>query len=152
MSVSRALLVAATLGAAGCFPEVDVELPADYQEWDRIDAIGALPAHGDTYRIIYVNDLARGWSGSGRYPVGSTLVKEVHHRDRDQPAGLSYVAVMRRLDRAPDGGELHDGWLYTYIGEPGGAEEYRGRCYRRCHVAAPFAGLFLDYGFHSLTD
>lgn len=144
--MTRAIALALVV-AAGCFPEVDLELPEGYEGWHRVDALGPLPAHGDTYRIIYVNDVARTWTGAGPYPDGSILIKEVYHRDGDQPAGLSYLAAMRRLERAPDGAELHEGWLYTYIGEEGAAEEYRARCYQRCHASAPYDGPFLDYRY-----
>jgi Cytochrome P460 len=146
-----ALLVA----LAACTAEdVSPEPLGDYRSWKRLDTYGELPGHGDSYRIIYVNDIALGYAG-GAYPEGSILVKEVRRRsgegDQSAPGDLRYLAVMRRLGPAPRGLDDEAGWLFTQISAPRDDgtpddEQYRSLCWNRCHVAAPYAGAFLDYG------
>ena len=156
----RALLPAALLAlAAGCGEGTVIEvdpIPADVEDWYRVDTTGAIPGHGDSYRIIYANDEARLRTQSGTYPGGSIIVKEVRHFDAsgEGPGDLRYYGIMRKLGDAPDGAELHaaspldsNGWLFTYLGAGEGAEEeYRESCWSSCHVAAPIDGAFLDYG------
>jgi hypothetical protein len=36
--------------------------------------------------------------------------------------------------------------LFRSADEEGAQEVYRSLCWERCHVAAPYAGAFLDYG------
>lgn len=143
------LALALAAGMAGCGPPV-VEpepIPDDYVDWYRVDATGRVSGHGDSYRVIYVNDVGTGFPGSGRYAEGTVIVKEIRDRDGDQPGGLRYVAAMRKLAEPPDGGELHGGWLFTYLGGGAGSEEEnRAACWDRCHQAAPIDGAFLDYG------
>lgn len=152
------LLPLLALLAGACTEDVTAPPLGDYRSWKRIDTWGELPGHGDSYRIIYVNDVALGYAG-GAYPEGSVVVKEVRrrgepevaHPDRSTPGDLSYIAVMRRLGPAPRGLEDEAGWLFSQIREPaddgtGGDEVYRSLCWNRCHVAAPYAGAFLDYG------
>lgn len=129
-----ALSAALVLGAVACGGRKVVEptpVPEDYTSWSRIDTTVPVPGHGDTYRIIYANDIAelRGvavfepgldaspddldggstddidteWS----YPQGSIIVKEVRDRDGDQPGAIKYLGVMRKLVEAPSGAELH---------------------------------------------
>jgi hypothetical protein len=145
-------LVPFTLGA--CAETVSPEPLGDYQSWKRLDTYGELPGHGDSYRVIYINDIALGYAG-GSYPEGSTIVKEVRQRAEaggvSSPGDLSYLAVMRRIGPAPRGIEDEAGWLFTQISPPSdggtmGDEKYRSLCWNRCHVAAPYAGAFLDYG------
>jgi hypothetical protein len=166
----RALVMAALLLAAcgeGTVIEV-TSVPADYTDWYRVDATGSVPGHGDSYRIIRANQLAR-LRGvvlvdsigrelvSPTYPVGSVLIKEVRALDPgDQPGALRYTAIMRKLnvEQAPEGAEIHQvtevrghGWLFTYLaGDVTAPEEYRPSCWRSCHQAAPIDGAFLDYG------
>ena len=160
------LLVAA---AAGCSEGTVVEvepIPADYTDWYRVDSVGPVPGHGDSYRIIYANETARLFGtiiGEGNdqelvyiYPEGSIIVKEVRERDGDQPGDINYVAVMRMLNfnDVPDGADLDEptdlrsyGWLFTYLADDiNSDEEYRSSCWDECHAAAPFAGAFYDYG------
>jgi len=153
--------------AGACGPTVvdpDAVDPAfavgvEYQDWYRVDATGEVPGHGDTYRIIYVNDVAlqRGTEVSEYYyDRGSIIVKEVHELDGDQPGPIKYLGVMRMmaLSEAPDGVELgqpatkkDSGWLFTYLADDiDSDEEYRSSCWDQCHVAAPIAGTFYDYG------
>lgn len=142
-----AVLAVAAL-AAGCGDPVSPEPLGDYTAWKRIDTYGELPGHGDSYRIIYANDLALTYAG-GAYPEGAILVKEVRHRagpGGTAPGDLRYTAIMRRLGPAPLGLDDEAGWLFTQIREAGGGEVYRSLCWQRCHVAAPYAGAFLDYG------
>lgn len=154
------LLLAAACSSATV---VDIEpVPADYTSWYRVDSTGAVPGHGDSYRIIYANEVARTFGTIVdedyvyRYPQGSIIVKEVHERDGDQPGAIKYLGVMRMLDDSdtPDGAELGRtselrsyGWLFTYLAEDiGSDEEYRSSCWDECHVSAPFGGAFYDYG------
>jgi hypothetical protein len=156
MSRATALLLVAL--AACTAEDVSPEPLGDYRSWKRIDTYGEIPGHGDSYRIIYVNDVALSYAG-GAYPEGSIVVKEVRHRRAEgttsAPGDLRYVAVMRRLGPAPRGLEDEAGWLFTQIQSPrddgtagnrDGEEEYRSLCWNRCHVASPYAGAFLDYG------
>ncbi len=142
---------------AACTDDVTAPPLGDYRSWKRIDTWGELPGHGDSYRIIYVNDIALTYSG-GAYPEGSVVVKEVRklgapapeHPGVPTPGDLRYTAIMRRIGPAPRGLEDEAGWLFTQGGEPpadggDGDEVYRSLCWNRCHVAAPYAGAFLDY-------
>lgn len=134
--------------AAGCGETVRPEPLGDYTQWHRLDTYGDLPGHGDSYRIVYANDVAQSYAG-GPYPEGAILVKEVRRRagvGGVQPGELRYVAIMRRIGPAPTGLDDEAGWLFTQAEVPGGAETYRSLCWNRCHVAAPYAGAFLDYG------
>ncbi len=147
--VLAALAACATFSTfAACGEAVDPEPLGDYTTWKRVDLYGELPGHGDSYRIIYLNDVALSYAG-GLHPEGSVIVKEVRHRAGargDQPGDLRYIAIMRRLGPAPIGDDDEAGWLFTQTPEIGGSEEYRSLCWNRCHAAAPYAGAFLDYG------
>lgn len=134
--------------AAGCGETVDPGgLPSieGYQDWDAIVATGKVPAHGDTYRIIYVNDIARNYTGGGVYPVGSVLVKDIFD---EQGGDLLYTAIMRKLDPASSAAAEvpleEDDWLYTDL--RGGTETYKELCWGSCHRQAPYDGAWLDYG------
>lgn len=145
-----ATLVAAALAAllAACGDPVSPEPLGDYTAWKRLDTFGELPGHGDSYRIIYANDVALTYAG-GSYPEGSVLVKEIRARTGAggaEPGELRYLAIMRRIGPAPLSHQDEAGWLFTQAAEPGGDETYRSLCWNRCHVAAPYAGAFLDYG------
>lgn len=140
------LLGAALLSACG--DPVTPEPLGDYTSWKRLDTYGELPGHGDSYRIVYANDVALTYAG-GSYPEGSVLVKEIRARAGaagSEPGTLRYLAIMRRIGPAPLGHDDEAGWLFTQASEPGGDETYRSLCWNRCHVAAPYAGAFLDYG------
>ena len=146
----RALAIA-LVGAAACANVVDTgELASidDYQDWYSFDVTGSVSGHGKSYRILYVNDIARTWLGAGTYPAGTTVVKEIYGLDdTGGPGAFRYIAIARKLDEAPPGGALQDGWLFTYLGKLGGDEDNRSSCYASCHVAAPYDGLFHDLGF-----
>lgn len=156
--MKRLALVLLLAGACGEGTIVDIEpVPSDYTDWYRVDATGPIPGHGDSYRIIHANDLARERrddSNAYDYPVGSIIVKEIHARDGDQPGDLRYIGVMRFLGsgEAPSGAELKHlsgsgGWLFTYLADGiDSDEEYRSSCWDECHVAAPMNGAFLDFG------
>ena len=135
---------------AGCFPVIDASGLApidDYQDWYQVETRGAIPAHSDTIRIIYVNDEARE-KLPGEYPSGSVMIKEIYNIENGERGSIDYFALMRKLDVAPDGGELDNGWLFTMIdgADIDDDEVYFSRCWRTCHVAAPFDGTFLNYG------
>lgn len=129
-----------------CKEPIDDRLVDDYTTWKRIDVVGTAPGHGDTYRIIYVDDVAADPLQDftlGAQP-GATIVKEIRDNDGGTPGALRYLAIMRRLERAPIG-EPEGGWLFSRAGEPGGAETHQDLCWARCHVAAPFNGAWYDY-------
>jgi len=137
------------LAAAGCGEVVDTGFPNNYASWCRIETYGAATGHGDTYRIIYANDEARSYTGTGQYPAGSVLVKEVYDLSETvegpTPGDLQYLALMRRLDETPPGGTLYHGWLFTETDKAGGEETTYSLCFDRCHVSAPYYGAWFDY-------
>lgn len=143
--IPRALLVLLALPA--CFSEVDVEIsPEEYRDFFTIEVVGEAPGHADSVRRIYVNDDARSFTGVGLYPVGSIMVKEIYERESDDTAGaLRYIAIQRKLEVAPDGGELDNGWLYTFKADEDAAETHRPRCWKTCHQNAPFDGAFFNW-------
>jgi len=156
----RVLLLTVALACAGCFSALDTDELAtesidNYQSWYSVNATGDIPDHGDTFRIIYINEIARGYGHVGDYPVGSVFVKEIHDLNSDGgPGKLDYVAVMRKLaeddadlDGVNTGGaDLEEGWVYTFFDKLGDDESISDRCYLLCHSAAPYDGAFLDYG------
>ena len=145
--MTRALLVAALLSCA-CGETVDTAgLPSidGYTSWHRIDVEGEAPGHGDTYRIIYVNDIARDYTGGGQYPPDSVMVKEI--RAAGGPDGaLQYLAIMRKIDGESTGVELDDGWLFTRADDASADEVRFDFCWASCHAQAPVDGAFYDYG------
>lgn len=158
---SRANLLAllGLLAVPGCLIE-DVNttnLPAvdGYERWFRLDVSGDLPGHGTSYRIIYVNDVARSYPHAGRYPVGTVIVKEVRALAEvdggPAPGDLKYTAVMRKvtMDASGDGGTglpLDGGWLFTELTDTPGAESQLDLCWASCHRQAAWDGAFVDYG------
>ena len=148
--IKSALLAASCTALLACVGTVDTDgLPAldGYDSWYRLDAAGILPGHGESYRVIYANDTARQYQHAGVYPVGSVLVKEIRDIDANGgPGDLRYLGVMRRLAEAPPGGKLEGGWQFTIFGDLGDAERQGSTCWDRCHVQAPIAGAWIDYG------
>ena len=129
---------------AGCAETRDVEPLGDYTQWPKkVIATGEVPGHGNTYRVIYANDLANKLLFGGAYPIGSTIVKEVYDHEG---GALEEVAIMRMRDDYPRGYSDEGGWLFTLTDSPGGEEHYNERCWRTCHVAAPYRGAWLFYG------
>jgi len=143
----RPLLVASVLALAlgACGDVVSIEPVADYQTWSKLETRGNAPGHEDSIRIIYANAVAGTYVGSGQYPLGTVLVKEVYAQNGDQPGALRYVALMRRLDTAPAGGAIDGGWLFTESETAGGEETNYALCWARCHVSAPYHGAWFDY-------
>ena len=119
----------------------------DYASWERrVDAIGPVGGHGDSYRIMYANDIAETFIGSNRYPVGTVIVKEIRQIESgDTPGDIRYIAIMRKLSDAPPNGELDRNWLFTRAEDTGLEETHNARCWRTCHQASPFDGTFLDW-------
>jgi hypothetical protein len=149
----RALYPLVALALAACGETVDTAgLPSvdGYSDWHRIDVTGPAPGHGDTYRIIYVNEVGRGYAHAGQYPAGTVIVKEIHALTGAGEAGdLDYIAIMRKIpDDAPEatGLPLDDDWLFTYASEPGGDETRYDFCWAKCHVQGPVDGAWFDYG------
>ena len=142
----RCILVVAAL-VTGCVESVSPEELGDYTAWKRLDVIGEAPGHGDTYRIIYANDVA---SAPGSrlyigYPEGSVIVKEIYENDGGRPGALKYVAIMRRIGVVTTVLVDQGGWLFSESAEPHGSETHTDRCWNRCHVAAPYNGAWHDY-------
>ena len=160
---TRTLMLLAALAAAACGdPVVDVDKGEllGYEDWKRVDVWGEVGGHGDTYRIIYANDVAEDrYSNNngdpGEWKPGAILIKEIRDRDGDEPGDLRYIGIMRRIvdGLEPDGAELHrinplgsSGWLFTQLdGDIESDEVYRESCWSECHVSAPYGGAFLDY-------
>ena len=132
---------------AGCPATIDTEgIPSieNYTSWTSLVTEGNAPPHGDAARIIYINDAGLQYRGGDDYPLGTTIVKEILVGDAN--SAIDYIAVMRRLDEAPGGGKLEDGWQFT-MAEDGDDDEIQGiTCFDQCHVQAPFAGTWFDYG------
>jgi hypothetical protein len=142
VTTPRAALLVVALASAACGEPVEDAAPlGDYTTWHRVDTYGDIPAHKDTYRIIYVNDIAR---MMGTTTKDAVLVKEVHDRDGDAPGALRYIAIMRKLRAGPDPAD-EGGWLFSQADEPNGDEVHHDSCWARCHVQAPLAGVWLDY-------
>jgi Cytochrome P460 len=151
---AMAWLVFGLVGTAGCLgPVVEPEpVPDDYTDWYRVDSVGEVPGHGDSYRIIYVNDVGTEFDGEGFYDPGTVIVKEIRERNGDEAGDINYIGIMRKLVGAPDGGDLHGydpaaGWLFTYLADDIGSDEHNPSfCWEDCHRAAPIDGTFFDYG------
>ena len=147
--VAASCAAAVCIGAvAGCTVVDTSELPPidDYTDWYAMEASGAVPGHGDTVRVIYVNDVARSYPHAGEFPLGSVIVKEIRKNDNGNPGSLDYLAIMRRLDQAPGDGKLEGGWLFTWANQLGDDEIQGFTCWKKCHVQAPYTGAWLDYG------
>ena len=136
-----ALFAIVSTVALGCGEAVSPEPLGDYTTWDRFDTYGDAPGHGDSYRIIYVNEIAR---TAGPTELDATLVKEIRDNDGGTAGALRYVAIMRKLRAGPSPDD-QGGWLFTQASSPGGAEFESALCWGRCHAQAPFAGVWLDY-------
>lgn len=131
--------VLALVLVASCGDEVSPPDLGDYQSWHRVDTFGEVPGHGDSYRIIYVNDIAR---TAGTTERDATLVKEVHENDDGQPGALRIIEVMRKVTPGTDPAD-EGGWLFTQLKD--GGEIHLDLCWSRCHRQAPFAGAWFDY-------
>lgn len=132
--LALAIVLVAACGDAVSPPDL-----GDYQSWHRVDTFGEIPGHGDTYRIIYVNDIAR---TSGTTERDATLVKEVHENNNGQPGALRIIEVMRKITPGTDPAD-EGGWLFTQLAD--GEEVHKDLCWARCHRQAPFAGAWFDY-------
>lgn len=146
-------LVLAALAACGG-EEIDSSglVPVDdYGTWAYHDVYGPLPGHGESWRAIFINPVARRYTGFGPYPDDTVLVKEVRVlREVDgQPAAgdLKYIAIMRKKNTPPPGVPGEGGWIFTTKSSPDDPTETHGvTCWDTCHRQAPFAGVFFDYG------
>ncbi|MBP6629674.1 MAG: hypothetical protein KBG28_20355 [Kofleriaceae bacterium] len=148
--MSRRLVGPAALLAAACGTAVAPEPTGDYTSWPvRLETYGPAPGHGDTYRVIYANDVAA-ISPPGDYgplaDAGMTavVVKEVRDNVNNTPGPLRYLAIMRK-QAGTDGDPTQGLWLFTRAETPGGAEVQHDFCWDRCHVSAPLFGVWLDY-------
>ena len=139
--------MALVLLVASCKVAVNPEPLGDYTTWKRFDVTGEAPGHGDTYRIIYVNDIAADPASPlyVGYPEGSIVVKEIHSNDGGEPGALKYVAIMRRIGTVDTAFQNQGGWLFSESDVPNGSEKHSDTCWNRCHVAAPYNGAWYDY-------
>jgi hypothetical protein len=137
----RATCVWLLVCASACSEPVSPEPLGDYTTWDKIETFGPAPGHGDTYRIIYINDIAR---GMGTSTLGAVLVKEVRTNAGGTPGDLRVIEIMRKV-RGGISTDDEGGWLFTAADTPGGGETYTDTCWNRCHVQAPLAGVWFDY-------
>lgn len=133
-------LASCAVALAACGDPVEAPPVGDYTTWHRIDTYGEIPGHGDTYRIIYANPAALVNTNA----AGAILVKEIHANLGGAPGDLRYVAIMRKLDSGYDF-DHEGGWQFTQAETPGGSETHFASCWSRCHVQAPYNGVFLDY-------
>jgi hypothetical protein len=149
----RAPLLALLVCCAGCGTEID---PAEvgaidgYQEWPHFTKTTDVPGHPDSVRVIYKNDVAAAYPHAGRYPLGTIIVKEIFNRNGDRTKGsLRYIGVARKLGDGT-GQPTDDGWLFTYVKD--GKETQLDLCWKQCHQAGPFDGLWFDYGREIASD
>jgi len=136
------------IALVACAEPVSPEPLGDYTQWKRIDVTGPAPGHSNSYRMIYVNDVAADPDASLTlgYPQGAIIVKEIHELATDgQPGGLRYVAIMRRLRAVTRALDDQGGWLFSSSDLPNGPETHADFCWDRCHVAAPYNGAWYDY-------
>lgn len=145
-ALAMAGVLAAAHAMAGCGVPIDERL-GDYTGWKRLDVTGSAPGHSDSYRVIYVNDIAADPAAPWElgYPLGSVIVKEIRDNDGGAPGDLRYVAIMRRLEPITEALVDDGGWLFSESPTIGGAETHYDFCWARCHVAAPYNGAFYDY-------
>ena len=147
-----ALVLAAACGEAIDKDKVNGMYPIDgYETWWKLEVYGPVPGHGDTYRIIYVNDVGRAYPHGGRYAVGTVIVKEI--RDLMEPAApgdLRYRAIMRKVgeDAEDVGAPVDGGWIFSDLrgDDVGGDEKYFDLCWEQCHVQGRWDGAWFDYG------
>lgn len=135
----------------------------DYKNWKRAVAgvlVTPIPGHGETYRIIYANDIAyqskvvRDTSGQRvRMNEGSVVVKEVYDKQEDVGYKIPGLFIMIKESSDPD---AINGWVY-YMKKPGMEPvEVKWRMCVGCHEAAnekhPYfdgnkENIFRDYLF-----
>ena len=133
--------------AASCKVAVSPEPLGDYTSWKRVDVTGEAPGHGDTYRIIYANDIAADPTAPlyVGYAEGSIIVKEIYANDAGEPGVLKSVVIMRRIGSVMTALENQGGWLFSESQISHGAETQSDTCWNRCHVASPYNGAWYDY-------
>lgn len=135
----------------------------DYKKWKRaVDGVltTPIPGHGETYRIIYANDMAyqskvvRDSSGQRvQMNEGSVVVKEVYDKQSDVGYKIPGLFIMIKESSDPD---AINGWVY-YMKKPGkDPVEVKWRMCVGCHEAAnekhPYfdgnkENMFRDYLF-----
>ena len=101
MKALHAVLLTYAVAMIGCGEAVTPEPTGDYTTWKRIETYGEVPGHGDTYRVIYANDIAETFDGT-QYAEGSVIVKEIYDNNGGAPGALRYIALMRGYTVGPD--------------------------------------------------
>lgn len=146
-----------------CKDKTDPYAIPDYKTWKRA-AAGVLdtpiPGHGESYRIIYANDIAFQSKivreGIGQRVVmneGSVVLKEVYETKADVGYKVPGLFIMKKDINYPS---AINGWIY-YMKKPGEAVvEVNWRLCVGCHEAAnekhPYfdgnkENIFRDYLF-----
>jgi len=135
--MTRSMQLALALALGACIGE-DVTPPdvGDYQNWAHVTLTGEIPGHGDTRRVVYVNDVIVDRGPTERDAI---IVKEIY-----EGSAFTELEIMRKqvagVDPANEGG-----WLFTTRKPPTSGEVHRELCWARCHSVAPYAGAWLDY-------
>jgi hypothetical protein len=147
----RALVLVAVVAACGGDP-IDLVVSERYWEdpaWKKVTTSGSTPGHGNTIRDIYANAIAQNYDPFNTlyYEDGAILVKEVYTNEHGTRGELEAIEIMRRIGLSPMSHDDYLGWLFSVAGERNGSEtDETDFCWRRCHVNAPVAGAWLDYG------
>ncbi len=153
MTKTTYAIICSLLLLSSCAEDIDpsqLSVTIDgYESWNKVEPLlGKVPGHGDTYRVMFRNELAQSYTGAGQYPLGSAIVKEIYDLEgTDGRGALNYKAVMRRMDaEANPDLPIMGGWLFTQIDN--GTEEFqRDLCWDSCHVRAPYVGAFFDHSY-----
>lgn len=114
-----------------------------YKSWKKpVDKIvdTPIPGHGESFRVIYANDIAfssnivkEGNVQKVRMNEGSIVVKEVFEKREDVEYKIPGLFIMVKDSRSPD---AINGWVY-YMKKPGkDAVEITWRMCVGCHEAA----------------
>lgn len=151
-------LAAALLAACGSAEETAAPQAlgdvAGYREWPLRRAVTASQAgHGGTATVyantVVANYLAKAAPAGAtgvtlRYPEGSIIVKDVF----GEGGALQYVAIMRKADEPPAGGEVIAGWVWSQREAPSAVDAWRTReqcldCHTRANDETFHDGVFV---------
>jgi len=104
-------------GLTACSEKKGVPMvPQRYEGWSRVNAVELdypIPGHMDNYRVIYINDIGKGYRVETRgnstyhvYPEGSIILKEIYESpsrvEGEKPGSLT---VMVKDSDHPDARE-----------------------------------------------
>lgn len=93
-------------------PPTELSFPANYRSWKRLNPSPIIRETEKIARDLYANEIALHRDQSGRFPVGSILVKEERELSEDvggrlQPKDVIRVSVMFKVGRGPT-----EGWAF----------------------------------------